>query len=113
MPVPETRARRSKATFRWTIFRFLRKQNHNDPRPTIATNPIPPTTPPTIAPALDFELLAGVELAAELANVGFANAALDEVNELKILVLVVTADEVVDVLLAISTASAMLKLLFV
>jgi hypothetical protein len=96
-------------------------------------NPIPPTTPPAIAPALDFESLADVELAKGLANVGFANAALDGVNELEILVvLVVTADEVVEVLLAsddqefrfliianqnllhlLSTAAAMLKVLFV
>ena len=65
--------------FCWTLFRFLRKKNHNDPRPTTATNPIPPTTPPAIAPALDFELPADVEA---LANVALANAVLDGVNEL-------------------------------
>ena len=80
MAVPETRARLSKATSRWTIFRFFRKQNHNTPRPTIATNPIPPTTPPAIAPPLD--LPADVEL-----------AVVGEVNEL---VLAVIADEVAE-----------------
>jgi hypothetical protein len=97
--VPETRARRSKATFFWTLFRFLRKQNHNVPRPTNATSPIPPTTPPAIAPALDFELPADEELPVD---VGLANAVPDEVNVLEILVPVVTADEVVKVSLASS-----------
>ena len=91
MAVPETRARLSKATFCWTIFRFLRKQNHNVPRPTIATNAIPPTTPPAIAPALDFELTADVEP---------ANAVADEVGEEETLVLVVITDELVEVSLA-------------
>jgi hypothetical protein len=89
--VPETRARLSKATFCWTIFRFLRKQNHNVPRPTIATNAIPPTTPPAIAPALDFELAADEEL---------ADAVVDGVSESETLVLVVIADEVVELSLA-------------
>ena len=122
MAVPETRARLSKATFFWTVFRFLRKQNHNVPRPTIATNAIPPTTPPAIAPALDFELTADAVL---------ANAVVDEVSELETLVLVVIADEVVEVSLAsddqgfsfhrsqpnilhlLCSAAATLKLLFV
>ena len=89
MAVPETRARLSKATFCWTLFRFFRKQNHNIPRPTIATNPSPPTTPPAIAPALDFELPA---------DVGLAKAVPDGVNEFEILVLVVITDEVVEAL---------------
>jgi len=115
MPVPETRARRSKATFCWTLFRFLRKQNHNVPRPTNATNPIPPTTPPAIAPALDFELRADEELPVDvgLADVGLVDAVPDEVNELEILVPVVTADEVVKVALAFCSAANTLKLLFV
>jgi len=88
MAVPETRARLSKATFRWTIFRLLRKQNHNNPRPTIATNPIPPTTPPAIAPALDFGLFADVlDVLIELA------AAVPLVNELETLVPVIMANE--------------------
>ena len=124
MPVPETRARRSKATFCWTLFRFLRKKNHNAPRPTIATNPIPPTTPPAIAPALDFEL-------PELADEGL-DKVLDEGNGLEAFVLVDTADEEVKVSLATNdqeirfhrsqpklilhlrcSAADMLKLLFV
>ena len=122
MPVPETRARLSKATSRWTLFRFLRKQNHNAPSPTIATNPSPPTTPPAIAPALDFDLPADVEL---------TNAVVDGVNELETLVLVAIVDEVVEVSLAsddqgfsfhrsqpnllhlLCSAAATLKLLFV
>ena len=94
MAVPETGARLSKATFRWTIFRFFHKQNHNTPRPTIATTPIPPTTPPAIAPALDFELPPDVGLAD--AVVGEV-AVVDKVNELERLVLVVIIDEVAKV----------------
>ena len=99
MPFPETRARLSKATFSRTLFRFLRKKNHNAPSPIIATSPIPPTTPPAIAPALDFELPTDVELG--LADVlRLAKTVLDEDKELERLVLVATADEVVEVSLA-------------
>lgn len=95
MAVPETRARLSNATFCWTLFRFLRKQNHNVPRPTIATNATPPTTPPAIAPASDFEFPVDVGLA------WLANEEVDDGdNELEMLVLVVIADEVVKVSLA-------------
>jgi hypothetical protein len=112
MAVPETRARLSKATFRSTIFRLLRKQNHNNPRPTIATNPIPPTTPPAIAPAFEFELPADVLDV----PIGFATAVpVPLVNELETLVPVIMAneDEVAGVLVAFCSARAKLKLLFV
>ena len=82
IPCDDPVARLSKAIwtlFRWTIFRFLRKQNHIVPRPTIATNAIPPTTPPAIAPALDFELTVA--------------AVVDGVNEVETLVLVAIVDE--------------------
>ena len=129
MTLLETRARLSKATFPWTIFRFLRKQNHNVPRPTIATNPSPPTTPPAIAPALDCEL--------PVVDVGVVAAVVDGDNELETLVplALVIADEVVklavslasddqafsfhrsqpnaSVLYLLSSAAATLKLLFV
>ena len=123
MAAPETRARLSKATFCGILFRFLRKRNHNVPRPTIATNPIPPTTPPAIAPALDFELSSDEGLA--------STGVVDGFNELETLVLVVIVDEVDEVSLAsddqgfsihgsqlnllhlLCSAAATLKLLFV
>jgi len=112
MSVLETKARRLwKAPFFWTLFRFLRKKNHRHTNaPTIATSPIPPSTPPAISPALDFELTADV---VELGVGANLNTVLDDDREFEILVLVVTAEEVVDVSLATTSAAIMLKLLLV
>jgi len=78
MAVPETRALLSKEAFSWTIFRFLRMRNHRAPSVTIAMNTSPPTTPPAIAPELDFDLLAdavGVRVGVKLVLVIIADEA--------------------------------------